>query len=226
MPRRDALRCVDLWDELQQLVQPDVFEIQKAWPAAMENPQVIGVVSALYRSLWTQSPGCEPKNAEAKRQILFFCNSLFNKTLSKPPRVAQMKSWSAFTPHYAEDVTYCIQPPHDHIRSSPRSSPALDPTPTSPHPDPPHPHPHPNPHPSYSMKALHEETGGDGRISGSLQALLTSLFPEEFAHFCERVGVLPTTTIFSKERVQTQTDPDPDPQTAVHSKGPEPMLHP
>ena len=40
--------------------------------------------------------------------MLFFCNSLFNTTLSKPPPITRMKSWTAFTPHYAEDVTYSL----------------------------------------------------------------------------------------------------------------------
>ena len=54
----------------------------------------------------TTNPGGEPRNAEAKRQLLFFANSLHNRRLAPPPPVAQMRTWSAFTPHYAEDVTY------------------------------------------------------------------------------------------------------------------------
>ena len=46
--------------------------------------------------------------AEAQRQLLFFCNSLHNRRLRPPPPVRRMKSWSAFTPHYGEDVTYSM----------------------------------------------------------------------------------------------------------------------
>ena len=66
------------------------------------------VVGALHRALSTSNPGGEPRSAEAQRQLLFFCNSLHNRRLRPPPPVARMKSWSAFTPHYGEDVTYSM----------------------------------------------------------------------------------------------------------------------
>ena len=81
------------------------------------------VLAVLHRSLTTANPGAEvgprglkprvskpqagllthtrapcfgqPKNLEAKRQLLFFANSLFNTTMAKPPPVARMKSWSS-----------------------------------------------------------------------------------------------------------------------------------
>ena len=52
------------------------------------------MLAVLHRSLTTANPGGEPRNEEAKRQLLFFANSLFNTTMSKPPPVARMKSWS------------------------------------------------------------------------------------------------------------------------------------
>ena len=64
------------------------------------------VLSELYKAFSTTNPGGEPRNAEAKRQLLFFANSLHNRRLAPPPPVAQMRTWSAFTPHYAEDVKY------------------------------------------------------------------------------------------------------------------------
>ena len=144
--------CVDAWAKLLELVpfadsgKVVQCRIDRAWPTAIRKPAVADVIRALHRSFWTSNPGCEPKNSEAKRQLLFFCNSLFNTRLKKPPRISHMKSWTAFTPHYAEDVTY-------------------------------------------SMASLREEKEG---VNGTLQLLLTSLFPEEWDHFCERVGILPT----------------------------------
>ena len=67
------------------------------------NPRVM---LALHRSCTSTNPGAEPENVEAKRQLVFFCNSLHNRRLRRPPTLPHMKSWSAFTPHYAEDVTY------------------------------------------------------------------------------------------------------------------------
>ena len=64
---------------------------------------------ALVRAAWQANPGGEPASQEAKRQLLFFANSLFNTTMAKPPPVTRMKSWSCFTPHYGEDVTYSMQ---------------------------------------------------------------------------------------------------------------------
>ena len=70
------------------------------------NPRVM---LALHRSCTSTNPGAEPENVEAKRQLVFFCNSLHNRRLRRPPTLPHMKSWSAFTPHYAEDVTYSLK---------------------------------------------------------------------------------------------------------------------
>ena len=101
----------------------------------------------LVRAVWQANPGGEPASQEAKRQLLFFANSLFNTTMAKPPPVTRMKSWSCFTPHFSEDVTY-------------------------------------------SMAQLR---GGSSKGPGdnvNLHTLLISLLPDEWEHFCERVGVL------------------------------------
>ena len=59
---------------------------------------VLGVLS---RSFSTTNPGGEPHSAEAKRQLMSFCGSLRNTTLTKPPPLRAMKSVTVFTPHCA-----------------------------------------------------------------------------------------------------------------------------
>ena len=138
------LACVHAWERLEQLLTADDEQVRVNWPLAVASQSTHAVVEALHRCFFSLNPGGEPTNMEARRQLLFFCNSLFNRRLSKPPPVACMKAWSAFTPHYAEDVTY-------------------------------------------SMAALRE--GKEG-VNGSLLQLLASLFAEEWGSFCERVGIL------------------------------------
>jgi len=64
------------------------------------------VLAALTQCLATANPGGEPVNEEAKRQLVFLCNSLYNRRLHKPPPVAHMKSFTSLTPYYSEDVEY------------------------------------------------------------------------------------------------------------------------
>ena len=102
--------CADMWRRLQDLVKPETL-LESAASSALRNlhdEAAEAVLGALGRSMTTSNPGGEPQNLEAKRQILFFANSLFNTTMVKPPPVSRMKSWSCFTPHYAEDVTYSM----------------------------------------------------------------------------------------------------------------------
>ena len=70
------------------------------------RPRPEQALEALRRTLATSTPGGEPQNAEAKRQLLFFCNSLRNRWLPEPRPVRHMHPFSSFTPHYAEDVSY------------------------------------------------------------------------------------------------------------------------
>lgn len=148
IPLDDVTRgCADSWRRLQDLLKPETL-IESSGGATtalheLHDAAAERVLAVLHRSLTAANPGCEPKNPEAKRQLLFFANSLFNTTMAKPPPVARMKSWSCFTPHYGEDVTY-------------------------------------------SMQQLKGDTGDNV----NLQTLLVSLFPDEWEHFCERVGVL------------------------------------
>ena len=102
--------CADMWRKLQDLVKPETL-LESAASSALKNlhhPTAAAVLGALGRSMTTSNPGGEPQNLEAKRQILFFANSLFNTTMVKPPPVSRMKSWSCFTPHFSEDVTYSM----------------------------------------------------------------------------------------------------------------------
>ena len=46
------------------------------------------------------------------RQLLFFCNSLYNSKLLRPPAVPKQRSLTAFTPHYAEDVSMSLAQLH------------------------------------------------------------------------------------------------------------------
>ena len=100
-------RAGEAWRALQRLVRVEMIE-RKPLAAldALTKDEMGAVLSELYKAFSTTNPGGEPANAEAKRQLLFFANSLHNRRLAPPPPVAQMRTWSAFTPHYAEDVTY------------------------------------------------------------------------------------------------------------------------
>ena len=84
-------------DPHQDLVKPEtLLESPRAATLALHalhDAAAELVLAVLLRSLTTANPGGEPRNEEAKRQLLFFANSLFNTTMSKPPPVARMKSW-------------------------------------------------------------------------------------------------------------------------------------
>jgi callose synthase len=63
---------------------------------------------ALLRALHNSNPGGQPRSEEAQRQLMFFCNSLRFKSLKTPSPLAQVRSWTAFTPYYAEDVKFRV----------------------------------------------------------------------------------------------------------------------
>ena len=67
-------------------------------------------VRVLSRAFRTPNPGSEPVNEEAKRQLISFATSLRLRALAAnpPPPLRQMKSFSSFTPHFAEDVSYSV----------------------------------------------------------------------------------------------------------------------
>ena len=62
--------------------------------------------AALLRSFQSSNPGGQPRSEEAQRQLMFFCNSLRFTSLKTPSPLAQVRSWTALTPYYAEDVKY------------------------------------------------------------------------------------------------------------------------
>ena len=99
----------DAWRRLQRLVRVgDMLNEVEAVAAAFARDEVGAVLGALHRALTTSNPGGEPRNTEAVRQLIFFCNSMHNRRMKRPPPVAHMKPLTSFTPHYAEDVTYSI----------------------------------------------------------------------------------------------------------------------
>jgi hypothetical protein len=66
------------------------------------------VLRSLLRASQTLNPSGEPLNEQARRQLVFFCNSLHHRRLSRAVSVCDMPSLTSFTPHYSEDVTYSM----------------------------------------------------------------------------------------------------------------------
>ncbi|KOO28461.1 glucan synthase like 7, partial [Chrysochromulina tobinii] len=100
---------VEVYSELRRLVRLDLFsDAQTVVNAlnALKEDDAVTTLEALVRCLTTPNPGGEPVNDEAKRQLIFFSNSLHNARMSQPPPIEKMKSFTAFTPYYAEDVIY------------------------------------------------------------------------------------------------------------------------
>jgi hypothetical protein len=98
---------VEVYSELRRLVRLDLFsDAQTVVNAlhALKEDDAVTTLEALVRCLTTPNPGGEPVNDEAKRQLIFFSNSLHNARMSQPPPIEKMKSFTAFTPYYAEDV--------------------------------------------------------------------------------------------------------------------------
>lgn len=74
--------------------------------ASLRKPACQQVLHVLNHALANSNAGAQPVNSEAQRQLLFFCNSLRNRSMPRPISVREMRSWSSFTPHYEEDVSY------------------------------------------------------------------------------------------------------------------------
>ena len=62
----------------------------------------------MLRAFRSGNPGGQPRSEEAQRQLMFFCNSLRFTSLKAPSPLAQVRSWTAFTPYYSEDVKYRV----------------------------------------------------------------------------------------------------------------------
>ena len=94
MLRLEALLDADAVEETVQRIKAPATEV---------------VVSSLLRSFTTTNPSSEPVNEEARRQMVFFCNSMHNRRLERPPTIVEMRSLTAFTPHFAEEITYSME---------------------------------------------------------------------------------------------------------------------
>ena len=116
-----AQRVVELYRTLRGLVR--IEELQGAAARrrlrdTLCTPGVEMAVGAMLASLTTTNPGGAPRNEEARRQLIFFCNSLHNRDLRRPPPVTAMRSLTSFTPYYAEDVTYALEELHGELNDN------------------------------------------------------------------------------------------------------------
>ena len=94
------------YKHLRSLISIHSVGRAEAMAAVLRSDACFEVLQALHRMLTTDSHGGEPQTAEARRQLLFFCNSLRNRWMPQPSTVRHMRTITSFTPHYAEDVTY------------------------------------------------------------------------------------------------------------------------
>lgn len=102
-------RVSQLYVQLLELVRIDALR-------DMEHMRVVSasatlatnrkIVESLLNSMNNINPGGEPRNLEARRQLMFFTNSLNFTTLKAPTKLHNMRAWTAFTPYYAEEVSY------------------------------------------------------------------------------------------------------------------------
>ena len=69
------------------------FDAATRISTALRTPACNEVLRALQRALLTDNPGGEVRPGEAKRQLLFFCNSLHNHTMKVPPPVTFRTQW-------------------------------------------------------------------------------------------------------------------------------------
>jgi len=98
-----------LYSNLLDAIRADVLrdpEHMRLAAAAATTPLARSVCACLLRSVVNGNPGGQPRSEEAQRQLMFFCNSLRFTSLRTPTPVAQVPSWTTFTPYYAEDVKY------------------------------------------------------------------------------------------------------------------------
>ena len=159
---------VEAYAQLRKLVRLDTFGTPSAFAHAMQRLAQEGsltVLAVLVRTLATPNPGSEPNNDEAKRQLIYLCNSLHNRRLLPPPPLTRAKSFTAFTPYYNEDVTYA---PGD-LKTKAETKATHDST--------------------LGVKnrdAMDEVASGD---EDNLLTLLKALFADEWENFLERVEV-------------------------------------
>ena len=102
---------VETYRQLLRLVHLDRLQeegVAERTAQALAKPHLAMVIDTLLLSLTSANPGGQPRNAEARRQILFFCSSLYNPHLKRPPSMSCMRSLTVLTPHYAEEVDYSM----------------------------------------------------------------------------------------------------------------------
>ena len=92
---------------LRHLLDMTIFgEATKGLVQRMASPDACAAILSLCGALCTPNPGGEPRGHEASRQLLSFANSMFHKQMAASPSPVQsMRSLSALTPYYKEDVS-------------------------------------------------------------------------------------------------------------------------
>ena len=114
----EAQRVVEEYRKLRRLVRIELLAEEstaRKLRQKLAQPATGTVLAALLSAVTAPNPGGEPRSKEARRQLMFFCNSLHNRALHKPPPVARMRSLSSFTPHYAEEVTTSLAQLHGEL---------------------------------------------------------------------------------------------------------------
>jgi len=102
-------RVSQLYSQLLEMVRIDALrdnEHVRVVSASATLPNNRKIVESLLNSMNNSNPGGEPRNLEARRQLMFFTNSLSFAALKTPSPLENMRSWSAFTPYFAEEVSY------------------------------------------------------------------------------------------------------------------------
>lgn len=99
------------YKEMRGLISVEPFRDLELWRGIVKTLQsraCIQVLQTMHRSFQTMNPGSDPQNGEAKRQLFFFVNSLYNRWMPKPTSVRCMKTATTLTPHFEEEVAYSV----------------------------------------------------------------------------------------------------------------------
>ena len=102
-------RVSQLYSQLLEMIRIDALrdnEHVRVVSASATLPNNRKIVESLLNSMSNSNPGGEPRNLEARRQLMFFTNSLSFAALKTPTPLENMRAWSAFTPYFAEEVSY------------------------------------------------------------------------------------------------------------------------
>jgi len=103
-----AFSCKTTLRKMQSLIDVESMKLDDLEKVLCE-PAMDTVLESLLGTLTSSNPGGEPANDEAKRQLIFFCNSLQGHDLkANPPSLREMRSLSALVPYFKENVMYSI----------------------------------------------------------------------------------------------------------------------